>query len=149
MQPYSDGTQAYGPLVKLVSVPAAIGPEADVAVLSVCLGDLLARRDPEVFEREAAALSDLLAGARNCPVLWVTPPPFPSMPGRTRPYAAAVKRVAAARLIPVADLFTAFKSRGAGMQDLFLGDNPALSGRGHELAARVIARALLLREGGE
>ena len=45
---------------------------------------------------------------RPARLTWLTPPPFPSGLESVRPCAAAVRRVADARAMPVADLYTAF-----------------------------------------
>jgi len=140
---WQSAPQAYGPLLKLVRVPAAVRPETDVVVLSIGLHDILHNRDVRDFEREAAALSDLVSGTMRRPVIWVTPPPYPSDPGRVRPFAAAIRRVADARRMPVADVFTGFM----GMEDaapLLANDGDlCLTRAGEDLAAELIARALL------
>ena len=135
---------SYGPLRKFVDVPAALSRErADVAILSIGLRDILETRDVGVFEREAAALSDLVAVGMGIPVIWVTPPPYPVAPERSRVFAAAIRRVADARGMPVADLFTAFRC-AADNRHTFFQDNPlALTDEGHRLAGQQIARALV------
>jgi hypothetical protein len=134
---------AYGPLLKFVEVSAALQSPPDVIVLSVGLRDLLEMRDVELFEQHAAALSDLVSATRGVPVVWVTPPPFPPDPDLVRPYAAAIRKVAAARGIPVADLFTAFQCAADGTHALFRPGQIGLSDVGHRLAGSQIARALL------
>lgn len=144
---WSTAPQASGRLLKLVKVPADLEQPTDVAILSLSARDLLATQDVEQFEREAAALTDLLSATMGIPVVWVTPPPYPPEPAAIRPYAAAVQKIASARHIPVADLFTAFLASRPNFRDFFHGDDLLLSQRGQELAARIIARALLSTSG--
>lgn len=134
---------SHGPLRKLVDVSLALRQEpADVAILSVALRDMLAAGDVAGFEREAAALSDAVA-ALPCRMVWVTPPPYPSMLERSREFAAAIRRVAEARGIPVADLYTVFQC-AADRRHVFFRDNPlVLSDQGHRLTAQQIVRALM------
>ncbi|MEI8121155.1 MAG: GDSL-type esterase/lipase family protein [bacterium] len=136
--------ESYGPLRKLVDVPAALSRErADIAILSIGLQDILAAKDMDSFERQAAALSDVVASSMNLRTVWVTPPPYPSAPERSRAFAAAIRRVAKARGIPVADLFTAFRCADDG-RHVFFQDNPLmLSDQGHRLAGQQIVRALM------
>ncbi len=135
---------SHGPLRKLVDVSAALRRErADVAILSIGLRDILELKDVDSFERQAAALSDLVAGSMKIRTVWVTPPPYPSAPDRSRTFAAAIRRVAEARGIPVADLFTAFRC-AADSRHVFFQDNPlVLSDLGHRLVGQQIARALM------
>jgi hypothetical protein len=136
--------ESYGSLRKLVDVPVALHRErADVAILSIGLQDILAVKDVDGFERQAAALSDIVATSMNIRTVWVTPPPYPSAPERSRVFAAAIRRVAEARGIPVADLFTAF-SCATDSRHVFFQKNPLmLSDLGHRLAGQQIARALM------
>jgi hypothetical protein len=136
--------ESYGSLRKLVDVPAALHREqADVAILSIGLQDILEVKDVDSFERQAAALSDMLTMSKNLRTVWVTPPPYPSAPERSRVFAAAIRRVAEARGIPVADLFTAF-SCASDSRHVFFQENPLmLSDLGHRLAGQQIARALM------
>jgi hypothetical protein len=99
-------------------------------------------KDAETMERWAAAMSDIVGTTRSRPVLWVTPPPYPPDPERVRPFAAAVRRVADARRMPVADLYTAFRGAGDDAGVFFRRGDLALSDRGQALCALVIARAL-------
>ena len=144
---WSEYPQAHGRLVKLVEVPAALAESTDVAILSLGLRDMLAAGNVQQFEREAAALTDLLSATMGTPVVWVTMPPYPPDPSSTRPYAAAVQKIAAARRIPVADLFTAFLASRPNFREFFHGDDLRLSEQGRQMAARVIARALLSTAG--
>jgi hypothetical protein len=138
-----EGASSYAPVFKLVRIPAAVTPDTDAAIVSVALQDIVERVDPAVFERHAAALSDLISASMNCPIVWTTPPPYPGQYERVRPFASAIQRAADARCIPVADLFTAFAGAGGGAVELFRCGGPGLSRAGRELAARVIANALL------
>jgi lysophospholipase L1-like esterase len=136
--------QSSGPLRKLIDVAALLRQkQADVAVLSVGLRDILEQKDAGIFERQAAALTDLVAVSMGIPVIWATPPPYASAPDRSRLFAAAIRRVAEARAIPVADLYTVFLCT-TDSRHVFFGDNPlVLSGVGHRLAGQQIARALV------
>ena len=141
--------QASGRLLKLIKVPVALSEATDVAILSLSVRDMLATRDVGQFEREIAALTDLLSATMGIPVVWVTPPPYPPDPAAVRPYAAAVQKIAGARHVPVADLFTAFLASRPNYRDFFRGDDLILSPRGQQLAARIIARALLSTSGAD
>ena len=139
---------SYGPLLKLVALRNAIRSDTDVAILSVALRDFLGLRDEAVFERHVAALSDLASATLGCPVLWVTPPPYPAEMARLRGFAAAVQRAADARSMPVADLYSAFLGMARNRHLFAKGSDLSLSGSGHALSAHVIARALLDGGGG-
>ena len=143
LPPWESHPGAYGPLLELVDVPSVLEQPADVVVLSVGLRDMLELKDVEVFERHVAALSDLISATLHVPVIWVTPPPFPPDPDSVRPYAAAIRTVADARGIPVADLFTAFLCASDDWHSLFKADQMGLSDVGHRLAGHQVARALL------
>ncbi len=136
--------ESYGSLRKLVDVPAALKRErADIAILSIGLKDILEVKDVDFFERQAAALSDIVATSMNLRMVWVTPPPYPSDPDRSRVFAAAIRRVAESRGIPVADLFTVF-SCVADRRHVFFKENPLMmSDQGHRLAGQQIVRALM------
>lgn len=134
---------AYGPLLKLVQIPAAVDSDTDVVILSIGLRDILELKDHDVFERHVAALSDIISVSMRCPIVWVTPPPYPLDPGRVRPFAAAIRKVAEARGIPVADLFTAFLGMNTEVRSFINGRDLALSEGGQNLTAQVIARSLL------
>ncbi|MBN1673566.1 MAG: PKD domain-containing protein [Kiritimatiellae bacterium] len=138
---------AYRPLAVLARIAAALQDDIDVAVLSLGLHDILSLGEPALFERRAAAMTEL-AAARGVRIVWVTPPPYPEAPVPVREFAAAVKRVAVARGVPVADLYTTFM----GMQKqtgypFFDASGVALSERGHRLAGQTITRALLAPNG--
>jgi hypothetical protein len=144
LPPWEQFQESYGPLRKLVDVPAALRlAQADVAILSIGLQDLLAVKDIASFERQVAALSDIVVTSMKIPTVWVTPPPYPSAPDRSRVLAATIRRVAEARGIPVADLFTAF-SCASDRRHVFFQENPLiLSDQGHRLAGQQIVRALM------
>jgi len=141
---WDESPRACGFLLKLVQIPALIvqDGEVDVAIISVGLQDIMTRQDPGRFERQIAALGDLVSESMGCPVILVTPPPYPGNAGRFRPVAAAIRRAADARGIPVADLYTAFSGTATRPSVLF-SDGLALSEQGHELAGEIIARTLL------
>ena len=136
--------ESYGPLRKLVDVPAALNRErADIAILSIGLPDILAAKDVDIFECQAAALTDVVASSTKRRTVWVTPPPYPSAPVRSRAFAAAIRRVAKSRGIPVADLYTAFLCV-TDSRHVFFQENPlVLSEAGHRLAGQQIVRALM------
>jgi lysophospholipase L1-like esterase len=129
-------------LAKFVSLPKAAGDDADrTVVLSTGIHDMLLGGDDGSFERGLAALVDKLL-ADNAAVVLVTPPPYTGMETRLRRWAVAVRRVADARCLPVADLYTAFMGmRGEGGPYFEL-DGLGLTARGHRLAAERIARTL-------
>jgi len=135
--------ESYGPLREFIDVPTAVGAKTSVVVLSVGLRDLLIPVDDATFERQAAALSDLVGATRKVSVVWVTPPPYPSADERSRRYAAIIRRVAATRGIPVADLYTAFRCVEGNWHTLFRANPLELSETGQRLAAQQMARALV------
>jgi hypothetical protein len=140
---WEESPGGYGPLLKLVDVPAAIGAGngADVVILNFGLKDILELRDPDAFERQIAALSDIVSATMKCPVLWVTPPPYPPDPVCVRPYAAAITRVADVRGMPVADIYTAFMCSGDGSRLFVHGRNLEMSESGRRLGEQTIVRA--------
>ena len=135
--------EAYGPLLKLLQVPAAVGEGTDVVVLSIGLRDLTELKETAAFERLIAAVTDMVAATMKHPVIWVTPPPYASHPERAREFAAAIRRVADARRIPVADLYTTFRGMREEVRPFARGRDLVLSEAGQTLAAQSIARALL------
>jgi hypothetical protein len=143
LRPWQSDAGAYGPLLKLIEVPSSIEDEVSVVVLCIGLQDILEDVSVRDFERTAAALTDIVTTGLKRPVVWTTPPPFGDFPSRVRPYAAAIRRVADARHIPVADLYTAM--RGAVDPAPLITGDPALTltDEGHRLTAQIIARALL------
>ena len=132
-----------GSLIKLVKTPARIPKGTDIVVLSVGLQDMLNAMDPAVFERQAAALTDIVSTTLKYPVVWVTPPTYPYQPQRSRQFATAVMRVADARRVPVADLFSVCSINRDGNSALAEGLSFSLSDTGQELAARLIAETLI------
>ncbi len=143
LREWGETPESYGPLRALVDVPSAVGREAGVAVLSVGLRDLLTPVDDDTFERQAAALSDLVGATHKVSIVWVTPPPYPSADERSRRYAAIIRRVAEARGIPVADLYTAFRCVEGNWHTLFRTNPLELSETGQRLAGQQVARALV------
>lgn len=145
MPEWSEADRTYGPLLKLVQAPALVDREADAVVLSLGLRDILNGVPPETYERQIAALTDLLLSS-NRRVIWTTPPPYPPEPARIRPFAAAVRRVAEGRGIPVADLYTAFLCTEDPRRPLFQGDCLAPTSLGQLLAGKIIANAVLFEK---
>ena len=143
LPPWESFPESSGRLRKFVDVPAALGTNAAVAVLSVGLRDMLNAEGAAVFERNAAALTDLLLASPGTRVVWVTPPPYPSDLERSREFAAAVRRVCEPRGVSVADLFTRFRCEERNWRTFFAANPLMLSERGHRLAAQEIARAVV------
>ena len=106
------------------------------------LAALLWEVAPEAFERQIAALTDILLASKRR-VVWVTPPPYPTELDRIRLFAAAITRVAESRQVPVADLFTGFLCTEDKSHPLFCTERLVPTGRGHMLAGKIIAGALL------
>ncbi len=131
------------PLLKLDEVPALALTSTPCRILLALGGqDCAYGVAPDLFERQAAVLSDLLLQAGHR-VAWVTPPPFPERPDKARLYAFAIRRVAESRGLPVADLFSLFAGSEQGERALF---DPLLPGclsvQGRRLAAEGIADQL-------
>lgn len=137
--------EAWAPLLKFAISPTAVLRRPTLVVVSVGLADLRIGLDPEVYERHAAALTDALMAATPAPVAWLTPPPYPERVEPARAYAAAIRRTARARGVPVVDLFSAFVGAGAVQtpERFFEPGTFALTAEGRELAAQISARALL------
>lgn len=136
---WRDPADAWKPLLKLVEVPERAGPAPARLLLAIGGQDCAAGISPDDFERQAAALSDLLLQAGHA-VTWVTPPPFPERPDKARLYAVAIRRVAESRHLPVVDLYSLFAGAEAGGRDLFDELRPAcLSAQGRKLAVERIA----------
>ena len=140
---------AYGSLLKLTACHALPESKPDAVIVSLGREDLLRTTLAAEYERQLAALADQIAGTWKIPLILVTPPPYPDHTEAARTYAAALRRTAAARGLPVADLFTAFIGlREPGAHEFFQADRLSLSQAGHNLAAQLIARALMTpREG--
>lgn len=136
-------TGVHAPLMTLVRAPDWIASHrhADLIVLSLALGDILAFRDADAFERQAATLTDLVGTALRKPMVWVTPPPYAPHRAALRPYAAAIQRIADARGIPVADLYSAFF--GLSVSPFVTGYDLELTPEAEDLAAQIVARAML------
>jgi hypothetical protein len=142
IDPWETESGAFAPLLRLATLATGGVERADAVILSVGLQDLLQRRDPEDFERYAAAISDIVSGTLRRPALWVTLPPYPFAGERVREYAVAVRRVADARGLGVADLYTALAGAAEDPAAFFPGCDVALSRRGRQIAVRTIARAV-------
>jgi hypothetical protein len=102
---------------------------------------MLKTGSPGDFERHVAAVTDVVFSRFRHPVVLVTTPPYLSDPVRAREFAFAIRRVADARGIPVADLYSAFMGMGS-VDRFFAGNDLELSEDGARLTAQVIARAL-------
>lgn len=145
IQPLADwraAQDAWKPLLKMAETPARAGPTPARLFLAIGGQDAAAGIAPDAFERQAAALTDLLLGVGHA-VAWVTPPPFPEWADRARLYAVAIRRVAESRRLPVADLYSAFAGSDAEAATLF--DAQArgfLSPHGRRLAAERLAAAM-------
>lgn len=113
----------------------------ELYILSLGLNAMLTDQEPGIFERQLAALCDLITISKRSAVLLVTPPPYPQLVDRIRQYAVAIKRVADARCIPIADLFTAFKGQDDDAPPLFATGFLGPTAAGQNLAARIIAAA--------
>ncbi len=145
VRPLSDWREAADaskPLLKLVEAPAFAGAEPARLFLAIGGQDCAAGIAADSFERQAAALTDLLLGAGHT-VTWLTPPPFPNRADKARQYAVAIRRVAESRNLPVADLYTLFAGAapdGAALfDDLF---SEFLSPHGRRLAAERLAERM-------
>jgi hypothetical protein len=137
---------AYGPLLKLTACRTLPELRPDVVVVSLGREDLLRATVTAEYERQLAALCDSLTGTLKLPLVLVTPPPYPENTERVRMYAAALRRVADVRALPVADLFTAFIGMSEqGTREFFERDGMSLSQAGHNLAAQLIAGTLMAR----
>lgn len=130
-------------LSKFIRVPAHIATQgrADIVVLSLGLADIVSLRNPDIFERQAAALTDLVGARLGKPMVWVTPPPYHPDPAAIRPYAAAIQRIADARRIPVADLYSALL--GMPNSPFEAAFELELTAEAETLAAQLVARAML------
>ncbi|MGQ9662589.1 MAG: hypothetical protein ACUVWX_09680 [Kiritimatiellia bacterium] len=137
---------AFDPLHTLVEA-ARIAAESESEVVVLTLGRLAWRSgySVEMFERHAAALSDLLSGTMKKFVVWGTVPPYPANVDRARAFAAAIRRVADARGIPVADLYSGILGAENSRELFVRGHDVALSGKGQKLAGCLIAKALPCR----
>lgn len=134
-------SEAQASLVWLATVAEAVSTN-ELYILSLGLNAMLAGQEPAAFERQVAALCDLVTITKQSRMLLVTPPPYPRADDRIRLFAIAIKRVADARGIPIADLFTAFKGYGDAAPALFDPDFLGPSEAGQDLAGRIIAAAL-------
>ncbi len=139
---WEESPGAYGPLLKLVEIPGFVSNATDTVVLSVGLRDILELRDAEAYERSLAALADILAASRGLRIVWVTPPPYGTSSVSLRAFALAVRRIADARAMPVADLYSGLIGMGDERGALFERGGLTLSGAGQRLAGEIVARAL-------
>jgi lysophospholipase L1-like esterase len=131
-------------LLKLTACKSFPDLKPDVVIVSLGHEDLARATTAAEYERHLAALADLIAGSWRTPLVLVTPPPYPDHTEAAKAYAAALRRTAAARSLPVADLFTAFIGLSEpGTHEFFQPDRMSLSQAGHNLAAQLIARTLM------
>ncbi|MFO7534482.1 MAG: hypothetical protein R6X19_02150 [Kiritimatiellia bacterium] len=145
---WRDPADAWRPLLKLVEVPQLAGPKPARLLLALGGQDCAAGLAAESFERQAAVLSDRLQQAGHA-VIWVTSPPFPERPEKSRLYAGAIRRVAESRGLPVVDLYSLFAGATPGGRILFDPTQPdCLSTQGRKLAAERIAEVLPLQTQG-
>jgi hypothetical protein len=142
-------TDACSRLLPLVSLPRRLDSGTDVVVLSIGLQDIRDGRPAREYERTAAALVDLLVATRGCRVVCATLPPYPSRADLAREYAVSMHPVAAARGLPVADLYTVFHTAFERPRDGFSEGEAGLSHSGRGLAARLIAHTIDLAASGE
>lgn len=138
----SGGHDHLGAAGVLRSVSAETESRSGIVMLSVGMEHFLAYDRPSDFERLLAAAVDIIASRRSMRAIMVTLPPVGEDREAAREYAAAVRRVAGARGIPVADLYSAFMGMGQDIE-LFMGSGPELSDAGIRLSCQVIARAIV------
>ena len=150
LQDDEDLVSAYAPPYRILRLPSVVAASKSVAVMNIACSDIIEKKDPAVFEREIAALSDIISVTMKTPLVWMTPPPYPPEPNSVRPYAAAIVRVAGTRGIPVADVYTAFMCSEDSSRFFEKGRNLDLSEDGRCLVERVIGRAITAgRKGNE
>lgn len=122
-----------------------------VAVLSMGREHFEAYDNPEQFERILAGCADILLSRRAMRTVLVTMPPMGSDREAVRKYAVAARRVADARGVPVADLYSGFSGMGENLAP-FEGNGSELSDEGLRLAGQIIVRTIIAgygMEGGE
>lgn len=141
--PSADGmSRANASLARLVEAVDMIGPDTSAAVISIGANDILRGAGSAEFEKHLSALVDLIASLRQCPIILVTPPPYPWEPDKAREFATAITRIGLSRNIPVADVYTAFMCRSRTEGRLFDVRRSACSKRGGSVAIDVIGRAI-------
>jgi lysophospholipase L1-like esterase len=135
-----DGDGALGRLLE--TVRSGSGATGCAVVVSVGLQDLLRGVGPGVYERQLSVMCDRLraTGARR--LVLVTPPPYPHLEEGLKAFAVAVRRVAAAHGVPVADVFTGVMGARGGTPVFSADHNLAMTSYGHRLVAQVVARTL-------
>ena len=143
-------SRAHASLARLVEAVDMIGPDTSAVVIGIGGRDIMFGTSSEEFEKYLSALVDLIALRTRCPVILVTPPPYPWQPDKAREFATAITRTGLSRNIPVADIYTAFMCRGKMPGSLLDVRRTACSERGVSVATQVLARALAgLREDDE
>ena len=110
--------------------------------MSMGLNHLITRDRPAEFERILSAVADMLLSRRAMRMVIATLPPVGTDKEKARDYAVAVRRVAGARGVPVADLYSGFM----GMRreaSLFEGKGPEVNDDGLRFAGQIIARSIV------
>jgi hypothetical protein len=113
-----------------------------VAVLSFGLDHYLSYNQPDEYERLLAVVTDILLSRRAMRTIIATPLPVGVDKEDIREYAVAARRVADARGIPVADLYSGFMGMAKNVE-LFAGGGPDLSDAGVRLAGQIISRTIV------
>ena len=113
-----------------------------IAVVSVGRNHFLKYNRPHEYERLLACITDLILSRRSMRVVLVTMPPGGNDSEAVREYAAAVRRVADARRVPVVDLYSGFMGMGAELRPFRPGGSE-LSDSGLRFASQVTARVIV------
>jgi hypothetical protein len=113
-----------------------------VAVVSIGRDHFLKYNKPQEYERVLACVTDIILSRRSMRAVLVTMPPAGNDSEAVREYAAAVRKVADARGVPVADLYSGFMGMGPGFQTLGPGGSE-LSDAGLKFASQVTARVIV------
>jgi PA14 domain len=96
-------------LGQLMELPKLVSEtKPDLIILASSLRQVIAFESAENFERRLHALVDRLESVQNAGILLIVPPPVLANPSFGKGYSLAVKRVAIAKGLPVADAHAAF-----------------------------------------
>jgi len=144
-----DTVHTYDPLARLLEASSTATSDVDAVVINIGCVDILKMMDVAIFEREAAALADIISATRKVPVIWMTPLPYRSDPLRIRPFAVAIMKVAAVRGMPVADIYTAFMASSDSAALFENSRDNGLSEHGRRFVAALVARCLPAIRGAE